>query len=359
MEESVDDKINLQLHGKSNEHSLVLADNANILIRVKNSIRKFFFKGKMKNLLLEDGKNTNLDESKFTLIQNDTGFVQEEILNARKAYRKYVINNSKNISTEILSFIKEKIKDNESKIRELIEMNEDDISYEEILEIWENEEKATSEFKLKNDETNRYNVPIGVIGVECDNSKEAIENIFRAISTRNAIIILHNNYNEYSIESLILLIVKECLKMFYIDDNIIQMDEKISIEINKLDKVIEKDKDITDKNVSNTIYVYQENDKFRDQAISEVETLQKSDEYKSYNIQLIKGEFGNIINYLNTNTSPAVCMYTQNAQKAYKFINWVNCENVFVNTGIQSFDDMVGNNNKFYNSKYVLHRGVF
>lgn len=352
------EQVDGQTQRQVNEQALIVAKDS-FFIRVTQSIRKFFFKGKMKSLLMEEENKVESNKSKIKLIQNNPEFVQEYILNARSAYRKYVINNNKSISSDILSLVKEKIKENESKIKKLIEINEDDISYNDIFQLLEKEEKAVNEFKFKDIKTERYNVPIGVIGVECNSSKEAIENIFKSISTRNSFIILQEKYNKYSIEALILLIVKECIKSFYIDDNIIQMYEDNMVQKAQLDKLIKKDKDVTSKTMSKVIYIYQENDEYEDEIMKEFERLKNEKIYKSYDVKLIKGEFGNIINYLNRNDSYAVCMYTSNAQKAYKLINWVNSPNVFVNTGIQSSNGKVGSDKQYYNSKFVLHKDVF
>ncbi len=334
----------------------------NFLLRIARSIREFFSKRKEKKLLLNNGNISEKNEDeKIQQVPDNSDFTQLEILDARRAFRKYVINSNKDISNEILSYVSDKVKENEEKIKQIIEINKDTISYNDILELIENEKKMTQEFKMKDKKTGRYNVPYGVIGVECDNAMDAIENIFKAISTRNSIIVLHNNFNKYSTESLILLIVKECLKNFYIDDNIIQMFEKEEIDLTKLDKLIVKEaQEGKEKNtVSNNIYIYQEDDGYEKIVLDEVNRLQSSEIYRSYNIKPIKGEFANVINYLNKNDAPAVCMYTNNAQKAYKFINWINSPNVFVNTGIKTYKSVSAKNSDYFNDKYVLHEDVF
>ena len=84
----------------------------NFFVRVTQSIRKILFRRKAKTLLLEDGEQSEVNESKIKLIQDDTDSAQIEIINARKAYRKYVINNTKNISIDILYYIKDAIQKN-------------------------------------------------------------------------------------------------------------------------------------------------------------------------------------------------------------------------------------------------------
>ena len=89
--------------GKMEEQGLVVVKD-NFLVKITKTLRRFFFRGKLKNLIAEEevasAKTVEID-----YINQDTEFVQEEVLNARKAFRKYVINNTKNISEDIFSYI--------------------------------------------------------------------------------------------------------------------------------------------------------------------------------------------------------------------------------------------------------------
>lgn len=344
------------------------------LTKIAKAFKKIFSRGKNDELLLNEAKEKKQAQTEVELI-NDTEYVQLEILDARRAFRKYVINNNKNIAKEIFDYVQGKLQENEVEIRQLIDINNDEITYEDIVKFLKEEEKNIGKFKFKNEKTGRYCVPVGVIGIECADAKDAIQNIFKSISTRNAIMILHDNYSKYSTEALVLLIVKECLKNFYIDDNIIQMFEKEEIDLTKLDRVIPKsDENLAISNIStelqkissndtanqNTIYIYQEDETFANDVQEEIQRLQNNDIYKSYNIKPIKGEFGNVVNYLQTNNNAsAVCMYTNNTQKAYKFINWTNSPNVFVNTGVKSCKEIGNDAGGYFSSKYVLHEDVF
>lgn len=340
------------------EQGLVVVKDS-FLVRITSTLKRFFFRGKLKKMIAEE-EISSVPTFKIDFINQDTEFVQEEILNARKAFRKYVINNNKNIAEDIFDYIKEKIQENETKIRQIIQINNDEISYEEILSLIEKEKNSINSFKLRNKQTGCYQVPLGVIGAVCTTSKDAIINILKPISTRNSIMVLHEKYSKYSTESLILLIVQECLKNFYIDDNIIQMFEKEEIDLTKLDKLIgiEENKDNCKKYI-NTIYIYQEDDCFEKDVINEVDRFKNLDKYKNYEIKVIKGEFGNIINFLNKNKAFAVCMYTNNTQKAYKFMNWIDSPNLFVNTGINGCKEVKVCENNYYNYKYVLHEDIF
>lgn len=342
------------------EQELVIVKDS-FLTKIANAFKKIFSRGKDKELLLKEGDKKETKNKADVELISRVEPVQLEIMDARRAYRKYVINNAKNLTEDVFNYIQNKIFENENEIKKIIEVNSEDISFNDILDYMNAEEKNISNFKHQNKKTGRYNVPVGVIGIECDNSKDAIKAIFKAISTRNAIIVLHDNYNKYSTEALVLLIVKECLKNFYIDDNIIQMFSKEEIDVNLLDKVICKDGQNENKVASKTIYIYQEDESFNESVQNEIERLQNNDLYKSYEIKPIKGDFGNVINYFDNikESASAICMYTNNDQRAYKFINWINTPNVFVNTGIKSLGNSADDKNCFYNSKFVLHEDVF
>ena len=331
----------------------------NFFVRVTQSIRKILFRRKAKTLLLEDGEQSGVNESKIKLIQDDTDSAQIEIINARKAYRKYVINNTKNISLDILYYIKDAIQKNGLKIRKLIRINNGNVTYGDIISSLDNEIKSVQEFKQINNDTKRFNMPIGVIGVECADSKTSIENIFKAVSTRNAVIILHEDYSEFSTEALILMIVKETLKKFSVSENLVQMYDKMEIDEEQLNQIIGIDGKIIDKSKGKIIYVYQEDEQCYYNVINEIERLKNDEKYKEYKIQGITGDFGNIISYLDKNESSAICMYTKNSQKAYKFINWANSSNIFVNTGVHIVENANGIIDQYYNKKFILHKDVF
>lgn len=333
------------------EQGLVVVKD-NLIVKLTNTVRHFFFKGKIKDFAQ---KNSDVAE----LITNDTGFVQQEILDARRAYRKYVINNSKYIANDIIEYTTQKIFENEKQIKEIINVNEDSITFEEIVEMINNEKKQIGKFKNKNKNTGTYKFPIGVVGIECSSSKRAISGIFKAISSRNAIIILHNNYNKYSTESLILLIVKECLKNFYIDDNIVQMFSKEEIDISKLNKFIGKEQDELESSESvNRIYIYQDNDIYCDEVKKEVERLQNDEMYKTFEIKPIKGEFRDVVNYLSDKKASAICMYTDNEQRAYKLMNWIDSPNIFINTEVSSCREIDKNHNILYGSKFIVKKNL-
>lgn len=183
--------------------------------------------------------------------------------------------------------------------------------------------------------------------------------MIKGISTRNSIIILNENYNKYNTESLFLLILKECLKNFYVDDNLVQMFEKEEIDLTKLDRFIECGCERELDKIQNSIYLYQEDDSYNENIKSEIEKLQKNKIFSDYDIKAIKGNFNDIIHFLNKNQPFAVCMYTKNPKIAYEYMNWVNCPNVFINCGINNCKKKYNFENNFFNLKNICHKDVF
>ena len=340
------------------ERGLVVVKD-NLFVRVTQSIKKFFYKGKMKEFAYEHEENEELNDSMVRLVHSDAQYVQIEVLNARKAFRQYVINNKIDISTDILVFVKEKIQKSSSKMKRLIKINKEDISYEDIIRLLDDEIVNVANFKKRNEKTKRFNIPIGVIGVECNDSKTAVENIFKAVSTRNAIMILQDAYNEYSIEALVLMMVKESLKHFNVSGDLVQLFDKIEIDERQLDKIIKGNREIVYRSRPKTIYIYLEDKELENKAMAEVKKLKNMDNSEKYNIEVITGNFADVVNFFYKNEAVAICMYTGNTQKAYKFMNWVNCPNVFINTGVCSCGNDKNYRNKYYNSKLILHKDIF
>lgn len=348
------------------EQGLIVVKD-NFINKVANFFRTFLFRRKNKEIEeLQTEENMELQEFKIELIQKNEAFVQNEILNARRAFRKYSINNTKNISNDILNLILNKIKENENKIEKIIEINKDQLSYLNIEDIIKEEIENLNMYKSIDKKTYGYFMPIGVVGVECTNAKESIKALIKAVSTRNSIIVLHKNYNQYSTESLILLIIQECLKNFYVDDNIVQICEDIEIDHSSLDRIISNDDSKQNpKNYSKEIFIYQEDDLYEQIVKEEYEKIKELDKFLGYNVRVIKGEFSSVVNFLTTNKPFAVCMFTNNDQKAYKFMNWIDSSNVFINVGIEN-DICIENpdlynmkNNKYYELKKVVHKDIF
>ncbi len=318
---------------KNNEKMELMEINNN---SIWNKIKNWF--NRLKRNFIHT-KNINLDNPNIENIgatEKETD--NEIILKARLAYKNYILNSEYELGKKIYKLIKERITVNKEQIEKLIEINKEATTYNEILELLDKEEKSLQEYKRTNVMSkidnkfmfSQYQVPVGIIAIETNDAYTAIQNILRAIGTRNAIVEIEKNYNEHSIENLILVIVKEAIKKFKIDENIIQIVDKQLIstkDLNEFDIVILEDGEVINKEQTDKMYIYKEDEYFADIVENEAKKLRLSGK----NVEIISGEMEKCIKEINENTPFAVCIYTKDRKKAYKFINLVNSENVFFN----------------------------
>lgn len=309
------------------------------LIEVKNNIFTKFINW-LKNLR---GKNSYTKTNEIaTNVQNiekqEQNYNNEIIKKAKNAYQNYVLNSDYKLGENIYNLIRERIKVNKEQIEKLIEINRVATTYSEILEILEKEEKNLKDYKKTNIMSkidnkfmfSQYQVPVGIIAVKTNSFYIAIENIFKAVGTRNAIVVIEENYNKHSIENLILLIVQEALKKFNINENIIQIVNKEAIkeeDLKAFDVIVSEVGEALEKSETDKMYIYQEDEYFADIVKNEVEKLNSN----GMQVEVLIGEMEDCIEKINKNRAFGVCIYTKDRKKAYKFINLVNSENVFFN----------------------------
>ena len=157
--------------------------------------------------------------------------MRENVSKLRKATNDYRLNNSYEMTEDILKYIQERIRANKNEIEELIELKEEKYKYEEIKNAID--EEIEKEIKYKNYRRMYINkekfistsllMPIGVIAVETFDTIEVIRYFIRAIKSRNSIVISDVEYDEQSVKFLILEILQEALKKFGIDQNLIMI----------------------------------------------------------------------------------------------------------------------------------------
>lgn len=303
-------------------------------------------------------------EPEVTAIKNKYNNEEQtnELINqAKKAYENYILISEHEFEKELYNYIEERIKDNEKNIKRVIEINKSKITFDEIMQVIEEEKKNLSEYKktirtIKIDDKfmfSEYQVPEGIIGVEVSDSKEAIENIFKSITTRNAIIVIEENNEKYSIENLILLIVKESLNKFNVDNNIIQIvgKEEITVEDEKeFDILIKKNNHEQRKEFKESLYIYLEDEYFKDIVQEEIKSLN----LMGKNVELVTGEFYDCIRKINASRNLGVSIYSQDRKKGYKFINLINSKNVFFNSTLRNIDKTSQTENTYLISKNIM-----
>lgn len=281
----------------------------------------------------------------------------DNISKLKKANESYMLKNDWSLTERILDYIESRIIANEKEIRELINLKETNISFEEILNILKEEKEAENNYKgysklrINNQKflATDIKMPIGTIAIEAFETRSVIKYYIKAITTRNAIAISDVEYDEDNVKNLILIIIKEALKKFEIDDNLIMLlpydecfyeyfDQVIST-YDKNGNTLENPK--TDrKEYMNNLYVYLEDETLRDEA------------EKNENVEIITGNFEDVIKKIDRAQGAAI--YTKNSEIAYKFVNFAHCKNVFVNASLDNIQEPKKDNDMFCEYRSII-----
>ena len=277
-----------------------------------------------------------------------------EIKNLEKAYKKYILDNRFDIQNSIIKYIIDRLKANKKEIEKVIELNKNTIRYENILNIVK---------EILNSEIESYNktvinkqgfmfsqvlVPEGIVAVEAYEPLEIIKYWIKAIKSRNAIAISSVYYDETSIEALILIIIKEALSKFSLDENLImyipfeecfyEYFDEVIYTYNETEKRIEK-KEIDGKQ-KRKMYVYIEDEYFRQEAELNI------------GAEIIYGKMDNALEKIKG--AKCATIYTQNSEKAFEFINLADCKNVFVNTNVKNAIETMESEEELYKYKNII-----
>lgn len=329
------------------EKEIIKYEEKSIWKKIKENLKKFFgIKEK------ESKKEERIDLSKYEEEEN------EIIKKAKKAFEVYALNKDAEITKKIVKTLKERLEENEGAIQRLINISKEEIEYEEIISMLEEESKEIEEYKKteymkKIDDKfiySKYQVPVGIILIETDDVKEAIRNIYKGIITRNAIIIKQNKENIYRIERLILMIVQECIKKYGVDENIVQIIEKEEVAVEKVDVYINKEENKVGKERSNIYYIYEENEYFKEVVKEEIEKLKKMGK----SVQVLTGDINRVIEKINETKNVGSSIYTKDRQVGYKYINMVNSDNVYMNTTLEKAIENKPKENIYYMSKNIV-----
>ena len=269
--------------------------------------------------------------------------MKDSILKIRNSSIKYRLNSEYELTENLLTYIKSRIEVNKDEIIKLIDLRKEEITYEEILSVVNDiiandiEYKAYKNMAINNDDFLYVTMlmPLGVIAVEAFDTMEVIGYLLNAIKSRNAIVISDVEYDEYSVKFLILEILKEALRKFELDEELINIYPYEECFYKYFDRVIYTYDEIgnklleskyNDKEFTKEKYVYIE-----DKAL---ESIAKFDNGK--NVEYLYGNIENVIEKINSKYSSVAVIYTKNTEYAYKFVNLVLAKNVFVNASIQN-----------------------
>ena len=287
--------------------------------------------------------------------------MEKEYKKAREAYNQYNLNTEYKKEEKILKYIGERIRENQKEIQEMLKIEKSELTYENIKEEIEKEIKKKSEYKnqivLKKGQNNFvstiYKTSIGVIAIEVYELIESIRYMIKAIKSRNAVIIADVEYEEKDVKGIILLIIREAIKKFGINEDIIQRLPYEEVDYEKCDKVIYTytNKKAMDKEKTKKLYVYVEDERLENEARKEYERLLENNE----EVEIVKGNIEEVINKINTKISKGTVIYTQDPQKGYRYINLVRSENVFVNASLCNIEKMEESQDELLMNKKIMY----
>ena len=277
----------------------------------------------------------------------------------KQASKEYVLNNKYELTEDLLEYIKERVRENEKEIKEVIDIQKENITYEDIVNVIDNEinedndYKKYAKLKINNEKflSTFIAMPIGVIAVEAYETKEVIKYYIKAIKSRNAIAISDVEYGENNVKTLILIIIKEALKKFNIKEDLIMLlpyeecfyeyFDKVIYTYDKEGKNLETPK-VEEKERTNELYVYIEDSSLEEEA------------RKNQNAIILKGNVDEVIEKINEKKTKGAVIYTKNANMAYKFINLVKSQNVFVNTNLENIEKPTRKDGLLYEYENII-----
>lgn len=279
----------------------------------------------------------------------------------RKIFRSYM-DLEENIEEDILEYFKQRIQDNKETLEELIKINikakkeykiekdtfplfninDKEITYEEIFDLIHKEEKTIGNYKYSNNMIinsenfvlAKIDMPIGIIGVITGEIREKIKFMLKAITSHNIIDIIDPYYNEHDVFQFLLQLLKICLEKFNIDTNIINCvpieeysEKKYQKILNLCDEEYNKLEKLEEKNIvqNKEFLIYIQDEYFKDKIENKkrVEVLEEEDYEKAIEI-------------INKNKYKAVSVYTKRSEIAYFAINEIYSDKIFINTDIDN-----------------------
>ncbi|MCI8310427.1 MAG: hypothetical protein HFJ45_09840 [Clostridia bacterium] len=278
------------------------------------------------------------------------------------ATNSYRLKNDNQITKKILEYIEERIKANQKEIEDLIKIKKEKVTYEQIENVFKDENEK--DIKYKNYKQMIINedkfifatllMPIGTIAVEAYDTIEVIRYFVDAIKTRNGIAISDVEYDEQSVKFLVLEIIKEALKKFDIDENLIMIMpyeecfysyfDKVIYTYNKQGKKLRQNGYEMKKTIDKK-YLYIENIELEEIALSDNEKEEK---------EILYGEIQDVIEEISKFPSLSASIYTKDAEKAYYFINLANSENIFVNTSLENTREVENSQCELYTYRNII-----
>lgn len=285
----------------------------------------------------------------------------EEIKLLNNAFKIYNLNDTPDLSNTVLNYILSRLISNKGNFEQMIEMLKVDISFDDILDAFNESYRGKDYYKR----TNSYKqgrdyyigvlpMPIGNIVVETNDVLEVIKYFVGGIKSRNTITISQTEYDELSLSNMVLIVFVEALAKFNISRNTLMIMPFEECFYEEFDEVIEiKDSkiNIKQKEFSQKYIIYDQDGTFASEINSEKERLKD----KNIDFDVIKGSLKEALEVINKVRPKGVSIYTKNPNVAYDFITLANSQNVFVNSSLLNSEELNDKINKFYYKKKIMY----
>ena len=111
-------------------------------IKIKINEILFFFKNKKNDAKYIESKENENQDSKIS-----AQFNERVTDRAKRAYKNYILNFDPDIISDVYNLIKERLEYNKNNITSLLKIENNNITFEEIMEIFNNQRENIANFK--------------------------------------------------------------------------------------------------------------------------------------------------------------------------------------------------------------------
>lgn len=286
---------------------------------------------------------------------------KEEMNLIKNAYNSYNLNGDEQIAKKVLKFVLSRLKENKEDIEKLIEVFKEKITFDDLISCFEKEMNETELYKkekVMKKVGNEfyygiYTVSVGNILIETSNTINVLKYFVKGIKSRNSITISDIEYHENDLKNAILLIFKNALEKYEIDSNLLNIVPYEECKNELFDKVIleEENRIVNNKVFTDYSYIYLADEAFASMAVNDLSRLSN----KGKQVEIIKGTFEDVINKINREEIFSTCIYTENRDLAYNFINLAQASNVFVNASLEEAEELENIEDEFYMKKKIIY----
>lgn len=286
---------------------------------------------------------------------------KEEMNLIKNAYCLYNLNTDEKVSNKVLKFIRKRLLKNQKELETLIEVFKEEIKFDDLIACFDKEMEEPELYKkekVMNKVGNEfyygtYTTSVGNILVETTSSVSALKYFVKAIKSRNSITISDIEYNENDLKNAILLIFQNALEKYKINTHLLNIMPYEECNNEYFDKVILEDENkvVNNKSQTDYSYIYLADEIFASMAVNDLSRLSN----KGKKVEILKGEFTDVVSRINSETTFSTCIYTENRDLAINFINLAQAENVFVNASLDEAEDLEDIDDEFYTKKKVMY----